>query len=1183
MNVGYPGNLQTDIQPLVSAGVSELRALARAIGVNPQRFEFHPEDARAIESFTLEHLAAGNPVYIGSSITSAMQSANAGIFRLMPMLRADGIEFVSQWFEVVPEIAVETPAQAPPNYLEIKERQQTATLTRHALGVTATVQELRTAKGQFFFMGKLIYLTVAFVEAAEMHAFQALVETPTAYANYVLRTAAWEMDLARAGRARDEFWDILRRSPNGFFELRDSLENEFAGKNLFLTHVLMREGVRSVIANSPMRTQYFLRGPGAADNAEQLADSIGDVIGGLEIIVVRAYRYEEKDLAVDPLDRHSIIGAHFRMAPNFHPQCGLDKWCSAMMEIEIYSVNDDDWQRIDLKTAINESGRFSDDGKLHPWHDELITGFKQYANANQRSVPIFDSQYDMFLYLVEAPNGETYVNKTAVIGHMEPWALTEETVMRTARGIVNYVKTQMNEKELDAIRIGLDDIATLYETVPTVLQNTIWRASTANGRYGAPRLLPRTVVAGLSADGANLTNFRPSGYGTVAGYLELGSAFRNPELAYIDQALAERAQNFANASVKLHQAFRTVFDDRTHPALVPAFAPQYLRASSATKNSAKINSSLNFLQNIVDQNKAVLVFSPAAGEREPALAPSSGVVTLQALPEDSPYAPVVDRLRIYPDPIVARVFMSPETLGSFEARFAASEFGKKYAAYLKKRRPPVSEDGEQATTILADGGPLFEQFVTNEVLTRPSVTSQVALLKNAIRNVEQGTAPRQINANILAGLASDEAAALRPQVERRPAPAGARPVGLAVSVDALLEAPDAVRRDLGIMSPITPGQVLRVEDLTEENLRDLDSSGPNNNVTRLVTFASARASRVMPGARGEIPTGEEREGISAFDGAQLPSFAFENFVDIVGADLVENTNLSTRYEMFGNMADPLLRIAGQMLVLAPVHRQTFLSFVDRDVPQPVGFLIEQFNRRYVTSSMVFISQNPDQPIGNIYFLDPDMHVGRDAIRKTIMYHMSMYLGAVINDPKRYFIAHDVFVVGYMGGENAVPFDQESFSAGQLDILDEDGPSLLFFMEPAHVLIGGTPETKVPTTHDIRGYSERLGNARASALKNERPHHPSALYYTTKLDLDSIKRMGINNWFDFTRLPGIYNTVTHQGAQRVMTPAKEMFESYLTPHDPFGTAVGPGSRKLRATSAAAHYPTANPFTGNTIAI
>jgi hypothetical protein len=188
----------------------------------------------------------------------------------------------------------------------------------------------------------------------------------------------------------------------------------------------------------------------------------------------------------------------------------------------------------------------------------------------------------------------------------------------------------------------------------------------------------------------------------------------------------------------------------------------------------------------------------------------------------------------------------------------------------------------------------------------------------------------------------------------------------------------------------------------------------------------------------------------------------------------------------------------------------------------------------------------------------------------------MYLGASIKDPRRYLVAHDVIVRGYLGGENTVAFDMNTFRQqivrDTLSRLPVDGPSLLYFMVPADSLFGNNPG-KAPLTHDIRGFSERVGSA-APMHADERPHYMSAFFYNTALGLNAIKRPGKDDWYSFVRNPTTNNTVTHQGVQRFRHPQTGVFELPLPGSDPFGNAVYPGMRALRRDGLPGHYEKTN---------
>jgi len=1153
--VGYPGTLRTAEQPLVSSGDSQLRALARVIGVNQQSQPFHTDDVRSVETYTLQHLAEGKPQYLGATITSAMQSANAAIFQVMPMLQAQSIKFMHQYYEFVRELAVETPAQAPPNYLEVQESESEATLTRHAIGITTTVQELRTSKGQFFFMGKLIQATVAFIEQAELHAIRALLEQPSFYARYYAARGAYELDLARAGRIKDEYWDILRRSTNGFFELADLVKQDFSMRNLTPSHVIIPEGIRSIISYARNRTEYYRRGPGAAENAEQLGDSIGEELGGLRLVVVRAYDYEQKDLRIEPLDRNAVIGAHFRMA-HFWPNCDLSRFCSAYQEIEIYSMDSDEFERLDLETAITSSGRFDEEGRLHPWHYDLVGSWEEWTGANNRTVPIYDNQYDMMIYTMIGPDGMRTANVVSLWGHMEKWALNDADLHRTAGTLAWKIRRVVSGKALEAIAAGLDDINELYELPWREIDVAFAGSSTEIGRFGAPKLPANAQAVG--------TNYRPRGYGTVAGYMELANAAGSGELGYIDQDLARRANAFRNAAAQVHRAFTEVFDTSSHPALSPKLVSQIFRSPSSTKNAERINSMLNFFQNVVDQNKAAVFVT--GSDASPG--PQSRLAAFADLPDGSPYETVRDAVETNGSTDrIASAFSSAAAIEETETKFGQSAFGKRYAKYLRNKTAAqgVSEDADQAVLVDADT-PLLAQFVANELRNRETEQEKIAILDRALRYVEQGTSPRTITANTIDGWASkgpdQPSVATSSQVSASRTP-------FASSVDALLNSESGAKPFLRIESPLVPGREYTVSQIGNKATTDeIDGSGANDNLLRTTLFSGAQ----MPtqGVRGYGLPQSDVDAISTFDGGIQPTYAADAFVDVVGAERVANEHIVERYRSAGQMNDWLERVAIKMVLLAPVTEHTLLSFVRNDIALPIGFLVEQFNRRYTTSSFIFLAQNPSAPVGNVYHLDFDVHTGRDAIRKDIMYHFSGYLGAVINDVRRYFVAHDVVVNGYQGGENAVPFDQETFRPKGLSRLTREGPSLLFFMVPAHTLTGKASPDKVPLEHDIRGYSDQIGNARSAAQYQERPHHKSALYYTTKLRLESITRPTSEDWYRFDRAPSTSNTVTAQGFQRVINPDTRNFTLHINSHDSFKNSVYPGARKLRTSKLPQHY-------------
>src|SRR6056297_1539964 len=352
----YQGNLGRFAAPLTKSGQSPVRAITNLIGPPQQNFPFSADDVRSVETFTLQRLAEGKQDYIGFSITSAMQSANPSILEVMPMLETNAIEFQHEVFTFPKELAVQTPAQAPPGYVEVKKTSRSQTLTRIALAATTTVQELRTAEGQFIFRGKLITVAIGFIESAELMAMEALLETPSLYAEYYVKAGQHPIDLQRVGRMNDLYFDIMRRRDNGFSQLVDMVKQAFSQQRLEPTHCIMSDGMRSLMMASPMMTEYFRHGPGAAQNARQLGDAVGGDFNGMRFVVIRAYEFNEKDLRLHPLERVTIIGQHFRL-DRFHPQADYNRYTSKWMSAQVFSMENDVLATIGAKAALEFDGR----------------------------------------------------------------------------------------------------------------------------------------------------------------------------------------------------------------------------------------------------------------------------------------------------------------------------------------------------------------------------------------------------------------------------------------------------------------------------------------------------------------------------------------------------------------------------------------------------------------------------------------------------------------------------------------------------------------------------------------------------------------------------------------------------------------------------------------------------------
>lgn len=1149
MTTPHQGFLNRQTAPLVRAGTDSLKAIANVLGPSQKPFVFQPDQVRSVETFTLQRLAEGKPEYIGFSITTAMQSSNAAIFQLMPMMRTNAITFIQEYFEFNKELATVAPKGAPPSYIEVEKRTREVTLEHYILGATTTVQELRTAEGQFIFRGKLITLAVGFIEVAELLAIDTLLNTPSLFAQWYVEANQHPIDLQRTGRMVDLFWDILRLD-NGFAELVNWVRQSMSAQNIKPTHVIMTEGMRGIIMASPMMQEYYRRGAEAASNATKIADAIGDNWDGLQLIVTRAVELRKKDLRIEPLVRTVPTGQHVRI-DHIIDSCDPNDWCSKYYTGQIFSMGTNTWATVGFEDGIDNDGRFAADGNLSDWHYALCDALDDHRRKT--GVPIYEHQYDMFIYLNMAnATSDTVANVCELWGHMEPWALSDKTADRTTIGITAAAKRALPAKVFADIEAGLNDIHELFERKPspedveaiTSAHEPGWKA----GRFG---------VAPVPSDAPD--GYIPTGYGRGGGYLELGSTS-----ASIDAGLKARAVAFKDSIVKLHKFFVSVFG-QNHPALDPANAPAYYRNAAGAAANTNTASLLNFIENVLDHPKGFLWV--------PNQADATDVYDV-----DSPYAALNLVLLRGASPTLTSA-LSPARIGAFEREFSRSTFSRRYDAYVVGERSSrartraagavsADTDGGEAFGEDEEGTQALQRFHRREVVAKELEPTQIAALySHVIQSVRSKTAPATVTTDLLKAWSTDAVPGeVRDTLEER-VEEGSTATGLVVSLEALraarAELAPGSTLDLQLSSPLDPGRALNIEAVTAE----MEGAGQNVDLLR-TTLTGARP--VIAGVRAPPVDGaDERRQRAATFAAGVPAFAPDAFTDIVGDRVVVNANIRDRFRRYGSEANWLLRASGQMLVLGRINKQTLKRFYALNIPPPVAWLGEQFNRRYRTASMIFCSKPSTREFGNIRYLDADTHIGRNAILKNLMVNVGIYMGATIEDVQDYFIAHDVAVVGHKGGETTKAFDQNEWSLHALANLPLNGPSILWFMVPADSLVG-RDDGKAPLTHDIRGRWDPVAARGSGTQVEERPHFKSALFYNSKLELYRIVTPTSEDWHRFHRRAGTYNTITHQALQRVCNPHTKNYDLAIMSEDVFKDRVYAGCAPLRESILPRHY-------------
>jgi len=1198
--------MQTYLAPLLTGGTDSIQSVVKVLGLPQENFAFNTDQARSVETYTLQRLAEGKQQYTGYTITTAMASSNAQIFEVFSFEQAQAIEFVHQYFDFEKELAVQTPAQSPPGYVEVKESSTKTTLNRYALGATTTVQELKTSKGQFIWRGKLIIVSIAFIETSELLVIQTLLTTPSLYAQYAAASGIHPLDLARAGRMKDVLWDILRTRENGFAELVDLMQQEFSSQNIFATHVILTEGMRSLIMASPMKKEYYRNGPGAAQNATLLGDAIGDTYAGVKLIIVRPIELRKKDLRIAPLERLAVTGQHWRL-DHVHDDCDLSEWCSLWMAAAVFTMEYDIFEKIDIQSALEADHRFNrSDGKLANHHQTLADD--PDVICSNRGVPVVVQdkipQYDMFLYTQRNTDGKVVTKVASLWGHMENWALGYKAVDRTAETMKNLVTKVVSAGRLEAIVRGFEVIRDLYEREPNendaVLLQTaainhavLIRAGGARPRYGVP--LPPTT-AQLNNPVVSPTvrtdydtfvtrgRLRPYGYGSVAGLLTLS---RVTDPAY-DPDLIKVAVAFRDAIVPVHQLFVRIFGI-THPALDPNNAPLAFRSNGTTSADRNVNSMLNLFSNVFDTNKGTLFL---VRNNTSNAAETSTIVEFEPL-DGSEFAGLNVTLEEtgYPASL-ASAFGTPERFAVFQTKFKTSSLAHKLALLLKdraaastgnrrRRGRQAPTDGDAGDALLLDGdgtgSASFTQLYTlmlGELLPDVGAADYnqriVAFLTRVVDSVLRDRIVDEEGENFLkllkawaggpTGFTSDATAVVENAAQGRDLYYASPFVGSLQSVDSAEN-----RRIFRLSSPFDPATPMNPDRASARDRAAADATGPNIDVLKMTMFSSVR----YGGTRASLGYGIDLGGQanSPYAGIQMPTFGAAEFQDVVGDELVTNKNITERFMNWGGVTELLKRVCAQMLILAPITVHVLWAFKVMNIAQPVAWLVEQPFRRYTTTSAIFLSKPNNAPIGNVKWFDPDVHIGRNAINKNVMAHISMYLGVTVDDVHNWLVAYDIAVVKYRGGETTKPFTLHEWKQANINLLGFDGPSLFYFMVPADSLCGTNPY-KTPFVHDIRGYSDAINYSGNSVHRHskfaKRPYFSSAAYYTSLWSFDTkLHTMTREDWYSFhTYRDGTHNTVTAQGLQMVYDPVTKGFDRCIMPQDVFKTNVYPGCRELR---------------------
>jgi len=1158
----------------VTKGDRTLSNLLPVLGPPQSPLDFNVEDRLSHEKWPVEKLFEGKQIYLENALSTMVKRTHNPFVTdlIMPLTYYDGISFVWSKWHGNRTLAAQTPVGAPPERVTQQRTKFRSTMNRYELGFVVHAETLDNPEGEFALALDLATVGVAFGDTFEQLGLTALLQRKNYHRERLRKFHEQYSNAAELFAWEKLFWDIIRKDPSGrgFYTLAEEVKK--AQRTIISSDVIVPEGFKSLLARGPANEDYYIYGDGARGNVVLGADNIGrNVATGLRIHVVREIEIDKDGMQVRPMHRVKTIGDHFRLE-DYLSDCKPEDYRSCSRTIKVFDMSETRgvFKPVDFLYALNHTERFQNDGKvgrLVPKHGDLARNVASKAMAAHLTLK--DGFADMFLY---KSDDNTEYKVVDVLGQMEEVAMPYEAVRATAQTFALRLVESLGAGIRDNLQKGRDLINRIYNKTLTEddFNNLTKTASNAGGVVNG--VLSGNSYGAHNLDAYDVSNVRqggflPAGAGHVAGVFSMADVSNEKVREAIGNENIKVAQNFKSAVTALHSAASSMFSE-SHIAFNPASTPNHFKSSFAEASQAgqKANSIIAFAQNLIDANKAPLYFTGAAANDASNIDLAKGVLgNVEGATADEQQVLQAVRASIADtaSPDTRAKFKNAETLAEFRSQYEQSPFASAYSRLLAQR----ASDPTEASELRKNKS--FTQFATRhltDLLGSGSITSVGSVMNGVVDAVKSGRAmtassiEEQLqkwasaasagsSSRGIASLASLPASGsvLTRFTVSPSAMAEAVTKNVAGSANFALASPTDITRTINLQNQFEVSNAEAVSTASLNTLFAHSNARPFNASNNNVDFA-------MSGADPDLNT------------------YVDTYVNVVGAgNIDQNTNLKVKWAKAVSERDTLVQLGALLLLLAPASRETFEKLYHNDVRVPVAILGERPLRRYEAASCIFAAGGGE--LGEIAWSKFDVHLSSNAMTKEFEGNASIWACAIVKNEERYFLAEDVLVTGYFGGESLRPFTRESFKPEQLD---NESASVFYFLVPIGSLRG--PES-VQKTHDIRGFytpdliEQRLTPS-ARGLVTDRPHYPSALYYSQVYAFNRLQTLSMED-SDLFKVDGRHdNTITHQTMQWLWHPQTGKHSEAIMNTDHFGQNIYEGHGDLRTMGAAMHYKEMN---------
>lgn len=1120
-----------------ATGGSTISNITAFLGPPGKEVRYNAEDDVSKEFFSVADTYRGRNVFLEKTISAMVARSNNPwvLQRFFKLEQFNDTNFSMIVLKANRTLFVRTAPHAPPTYVSAKEASITASMGRYELAFIVPIETLDTADGQAKARLHITNMSAALGDTMEQASLESLLAVKNVWREYTRKSH--KPVPAIEGLAKDEVagWDILRKYEDGSGFLKAWAEVQAMMRDYYVTAAIAPQDAKILMSGGSSSTHFRLHGAGARNNAILASDSAAaNADGIMDVFVVRQFTLDQDKLRTQTMHRTREIGAHVRSS-DYSAKCKPNAYRGCSRDIMGFTMANLNGRHVTLPfadSAFKYGMRFNPDGTLTSFHAKLASD--PAGVARRLKLPVENDFYDMFVYRDPAPGENESTHKVVkVLGQMEPLAMSYETL--------RLVAETMRERQLEAlgtdgeraIAEGQALIDELYENKITDNHATLLRNLVNVSGAARNGVMSGNAQGGVDLSSVELTeDWNALAHGSAVGLFSLAAQASHPNVKRNTPAdKLARAVAFTGAYNRWFDATVAMLAP-DHPLVSGEFVDAHANVN-ATGTPARIQNARNTIaSSLFDWNKAPLVFTGTRGAGVVAGSATAELARpLYGASSESEQERVIDAVRAVAAPYaterVRATLASRDSVATFLADYETSSFAEAFGRHASEATSSSAARKASATD------KSFAMFASTKLVALISTSGAGAagpaiagIMDGLVDSLAQNRAmrPNQIDSSLRRWTATGTSAAATSSSSA--ASTSTLITRLVVSPSRLAE---AAVSDFAIAHPLVANTLVTHAN---EPALNLDSRTHAHRAFARTHLWKAASTAAVTGAKRSVTSGAT---MTADDIANT-NIAKQKMPTGTSA-LVRTNQFAENWKSAGAEASRLIGANIQLLLLAPVKRQTFERLHAANVRVPLDVLIETPFMTWEAASMLFISETPG--FAKLAWAKYNVMMAPNMANQTITGMMSIWFVPIPMHDDRFLLFEDCMVTGYRHGQDFSPIMGGFAYKGK-----GRGTGSSFFMVQPYGSLRGT---RVPHMHDIRGAfsGDFIAGGRLTPDANNKAtksvHHPSAFFYGIVHNLDMARTLNVDAADAFPRSKHIDNTITFQHSQRMFNLTTEEFD------------------------------------------